>query len=89
MTQQVVIFLIRRTLLTGLLVVAPLLAAGLVIGVAVAVFQAVTSIRDITLSMIPRILAVAMVLLWLLPWMLKVIYSYTTETLQWIRLAGV
>ncbi len=83
-----VIFLARRTLITGLLVVSPLLAAGLVVGITVAIFQAVTTIREMTLTMIPKIVAVVGVLLWLLPWMLRVIVSYTTQMFEWIRVFG-
>ena len=88
MTQQMVIFLARRMLTTGLMVVGPLLLSGLLVGVAVAVFQAVTSIREMTLTMIPKILAVVGVLLWLLPWMLKIVVAYATETLQWVSYVG-
>ena len=82
MTQQMAVFLGRRTMIAGLMVVGPLLGAGLIVGLLVAIFQALTSIRDMTLSMIPRILTVALVLLWLLPWMLKSILAYTANTLQ-------
>ncbi|MFO8008633.1 MAG: flagellar biosynthetic protein FliQ [Candidatus Brocadiia bacterium] len=85
MTQQMVVFLARRTLITGLVVVGPLLAAGLLVGFTVAIFQAVTTIREMTLTMIPKILAVVGVLLWLLPWMLRVVVSYTADMLMWIR----
>ncbi len=88
MTQQMVLFMARRMLITGLMVVGPLLLAGLTVGLTVAVFQAVTSIREMTLTMIPKILAVVGVLLWLLPWMLKVVVSYTTNVLQWMRFYG-
>jgi len=89
MTQQMVIFLARRMLITGLMVVGPLLAAGLIVGLIVAVFQAVTSIREMTLTMIPKILAVVGVLFWLLPWMLKIVVAYTSETFLWMTTAGV
>ena len=88
MTQQIVVFLARRTLTTGLMVVGPLLLAGLVVGVVVAVFQAVTSIREMTLTIVPKVLAVVAMILWLLPWMLNVIVSYTANMLQWIRVLG-
>jgi flagellar biosynthetic protein FliQ len=83
-----VIYLARQMLLTGLLVVGPLLAADLVVGVAVGVFQAVTSIREMTLSMIPKILVVVGVLIWLLPWMLSVVVAYTADVMQWVRYFG-
>jgi flagellar biosynthetic protein FliQ len=88
MTEQMVIFLARRMLLTGLVVVGPLLAADLLVGVSVGIFQAVTSIREMTLSMIPKILVVVGVLIWLLPWMLSLVVAYTTEVMQWVRYFG-
>jgi len=88
MDEQSVVFLVRRTLATGLLLVAPLLLAGMVVGVLVAIFQAVTSIRDTTLNMIPKILAVTAVLLWMLPWMLSLITEYARDTLSSLRFIG-
>jgi flagellar biosynthetic protein FliQ len=88
MTQQMVVFLIRRTLITGLMVVGPLLGAGLLVGLTVAILQAVTSIREMTLTMIPKILTVVLMVLWLLPWMLKVTVGYTTDMFQWLSLVG-
>jgi flagellar biosynthetic protein FliQ len=88
MDQQTVVFLVRRTLMTGLLVVAPLLLAGMTVGVLAAIFQAVTSIRDTTLNMIPKILAVAGVLVWMLPWILNVISAYTADMLETLRTIG-
>ena len=84
-TQQMVVFLARHTLVTGLMVVGPLLLSGLVVGVTVAIFQAVTSIREMTLTMIPKILTVLGMLIWLLPWMLKVLVAYTTGMFQWLQ----
>ena len=83
-----VVFLARHTLLTGLMVVGPLLAAGLVVGFSVAVFQAVTSIREMTLTMIPKIIVVVAMLLWLMPWMLRVMVSYTAGMILWPRTFG-
>ena len=88
MTQQMVVFLARRTLITGLMVAGPLLLAGLVVGLGVAILQAVTSVREMTLTMIPKIIALVAVLLWLLPWMLNVVVGYTTNVLQWMRVFG-
>ena len=88
MTQSMVVYLARHTLVTALMVVGPLLSAGLVVGVAVSIFQAVTSIREMTLTMIPKILVVVGVLIWLLPWMLQVIVAYTTDMFLWTRVFG-
>ena len=88
MTQQMVVFLARRSLLTALFVAGPILGAGLLIGLTVAVFQAVTQIREMTLTMIPKILVVGAVTFWLLPWMLKVLVAYTTRFFQWSSYYG-
>jgi flagellar biosynthetic protein FliQ len=57
----------------------PLLGVGLVVGVLISVIQAVTSIQEQTLSFIPKVLAMAVVLLVGGPWMLNQLLSYTTE----------
>jgi flagellar biosynthetic protein FliQ len=88
MTQQMVVFLARRSLLTALFVAGPILGAGLLIGLVVALFQAVTQIREMTLTMIPKILVVGAVTFWLLPWMLKVMVAYTTRFFQWSTYYG-
>jgi flagellar biosynthetic protein FliQ len=88
MTQEMVVFLARHSLVTGLMIVGPVLLADFVVGVTVAVFQAVTSIREMTITMIPKILAVVAVLIWLLPWMLKVMVAYTSDMFQWMRVFG-
>ncbi len=88
MTQEMVVFLARHSLIIGLTVVGPVLLADFVVGLAVAIFQAVTSIREMTITMIPKILAVVTVLILLLPWMLKVMVAYTSDMIQWMRVFG-
>ncbi len=85
MDQQVVIYIARRTLMTGLTIVMPMLVAGLLVGVVVALFQAVTQIREMTLTFIPKILAVVGILIWLLPWMITTMVSYTLEMFHWMN----
>ena len=57
----------------------PLLMAGLVVGLVVSVFQAVTQIQEQTLAFIPKIIAIAAVLVILGPWMLGLVLTYTAE----------
>ncbi len=57
----------------------PLLLAGLIVGLIVSIFQAVTQIQEMTLSFIPKILAVALVLVVAGPWMLNQVVGYTTN----------
>ncbi len=69
MTQELALYLTSQALTTALLVSAPLLLAGLVVGVAISMFQAVTQINEMTLAFIPKIAVTALVLLLTIPWM--------------------
>jgi flagellar biosynthesis protein FliQ len=77
MDQDLVINLVTAALQLALKVALPLLGVGLVIGLAVSVFQAVTQIQEQTLSFIPKVLAMAGVLVVGGPWMLNQLLSYT------------
>ena len=79
MDQDVVITLVSGALQLALKVALPLLAVGLVIGLAVSVFQAVTQIQEQTLSFIPKVLALAGVLVVGGPWMLNQLLTYTQD----------
>lgn len=68
----------------ALRVALPLLGVNLVVGLAVSIFQAVTQIQEQTLAFIPKILALAGVLIVGGPWMLNQLLSYTTEL--WTRI---
>jgi flagellar biosynthetic protein FliQ len=61
---------------------APVLLTGMVIGLAVSLFQAVTSIHEQTLTFVPKALGVIGVLLLLLPWMLRTTMEFTTAVIE-------
>jgi flagellar biosynthetic protein FliQ len=69
----------RDALWTTMIVSGPLLIVGLVVGLVIGIFQAVTQIHEMTLTFIPKILAVVGVFLWLLPWMAIKLIDYTTN----------
>jgi flagellar biosynthetic protein FliQ len=79
MTQEVVMKLAKDTLQVTLMVSGPLLLVSMVVGIVVSIFQVVTSIQDMTLSLIPRMLAVFMVFLVLLPWLMHILISFSTQ----------
>ena len=79
MTQDVVISLAMQAMQLAFKVAMPLLLAGLVVGLIVSVFQAVTQIQEQTLAFIPKIVAIAAVLVIAGPWMLGQVLSYTTQ----------
>jgi flagellar biosynthetic protein FliQ len=84
MNTDVVISLATQALQLALRVAQPLLLVALVEGLAVSVFQAVTQIQEQTLAFIPKILAIAGVLIVAGPWMLNQLLSYTTDL--WSRI---
>ena len=67
---------------TAILLSAPMLVAGLVIGVLVSMFQAATQINEMTLVFVPKMLGVAVALLVFFPWMLKLIVAFTQNLIQ-------
>lgn len=77
MTPEMVLSIARESLTVTVLVAAPLLLAALATGVLVGVLQAATQINEMTLSFIPKLLALVVVLLATGPWMLEMISSYT------------
>ena len=72
----------KEALLLTLMVSAPMLLAGLVVGVLVSLLQAVTQIQEMTLTFIPKILAVSLALYLFLPWMLTALVDYTRRVFE-------
>ena len=77
MGPDTVLELCTQALELSLRVGLPLLVAGLVVGLAVSIFQAVTQIQEMTLTFIPKILALGLVLMIAGPWMLGELITYT------------
>jgi flagellar biosynthetic protein FliQ len=65
----------------SILLAAPMLLAGLLVGLLVSIFQSATSINEMTLTFIPKMLAVACALLFFLPWMMQKMLTFTTNLL--------
>ena len=79
MDTDTVVTLSTQAMSLALKLSIPLLGVGLVVGVLISIIQAVTSIQEQTLSFIPKVLAMAVVLVVGGPWMLNQLLSYTTE----------
>ena len=69
--------LAKQTLETVLMVSAPMLGAGLVVGVIISILQIITSIHDTALAFVPRIVVTFVVFLVVFPWMMNTMVSYT------------
>ena len=77
MTADAVLSLARDTSIVMLYVAAPIIGAGLVTGVVVSVFQAVTQVQEAALSFVPKLIAILLVLAFLGHWMLAQLVTYT------------
>jgi flagellar biosynthetic protein FliQ len=88
MDSSFVLYLGRHTLETALLLAAPILLTCMVVGVVVTLLQAVTSIRDMTLTIVPKLLAVGVVILVFGSWMLGVMLKFTNEIFGHVQNIG-
>ena len=79
MTDAVVMEIAQRCMAVIGLLCAPVLVFGLVVGLIVSVFQAATQIQEMTLTFVPKIVAVAAALVLFGPWMLRSMVNFTTK----------
>jgi flagellar biosynthesis protein FliQ len=79
MTEAYVISLAQNALVLALLLAAPILLTSLIIGVFISLFQAATQINEATLTFIPKIVGVSLVLMLLGSWMAQQILSFTSN----------
>ncbi len=79
MSPDAVLGLSLETMKVTLLVSSPILITGLVVGLIISVFQAVTQIQEMTLTFVPKIIAIAVVLVFVTPWMLKIMLGFTEK----------
>jgi flagellar biosynthesis protein FliQ len=86
MTGAEVLDVARDAIVTLLIVSAPLMLVGLVVGVAISLFQALTQIQEMTLTFVPKILAMFIALLIALPFMGDALQGYTARLM--VRIAG-
>jgi|FaiFalDrversion2_1042247.scaffolds.fasta_scaffold54369_1 flagellar biosynthetic protein FliQ len=71
----------RDLLWTALLLSGPALAASLLVGLVVSLLQAMTALQDQTLSLVPKLLVVALVLIWTMPWAMQLAGHFTERML--------
>ncbi|WP_213974876.1 flagellar biosynthesis protein FliQ [Tepidanaerobacter acetatoxydans] len=77
MTQEMVIYIAREALSVALLVSAPMLLLGMLVGIIVSIFQATTQIQEQTLTFVPKIIVVMLSMVIFGPWMLTIITQFT------------
>ena len=82
MEQEVIITLIQKMFVLTLQISVPILLSGVVIGLAISVFQTVTQIQESTLTFVPKILGGIIILIILMPWMVNLFVTYVNEFME-------
>lgn len=84
MNTDVALFWLQEAIKTGALLAAPLLGIALAVGLVVSLLQAITSIQEMTLSYIPKMVAVGLILLIFTPWLIQILVDFATNAFQFI-----
>ncbi|HOP50513.1 MAG TPA: flagellar biosynthesis protein FliQ [Ignavibacteriales bacterium] len=79
MTQELIIQVISNAFFTSFLIMLPALLTALLVGILISIFQAATSIQEMTLTFVPKIVITAIVLVFMLPWMMDKMIVFTKE----------
>jgi len=82
MNPEFAIELLKTMIYQALAIAVPILAAAMIVGLAISLFQAVTTIHEQTLTFVPKALAIVGVLLLLLPWIVRSLVQFTTAVIQ-------
>lgn len=80
--EELILQLGQETLKTTAMLASPLLAGALIIGLLVSVFQAITQINEATLTFIPKMIVVGVLLMLAGPWMIDVLVTFTTSLFE-------
>ena len=79
MTEELVVEILTEVFFTVFTILTPVLGVALVVGIAISVFQAATSIQEMTLTFVPKILFTAVTIIFLIPWMINKMINITLK----------
>lgn len=79
MTDSLVMQIVREALMMVLIIAVPILAGGMLVGLIISILQATTQIQEQSLSFVPKLVVVLLLLIVLAPWITNVLTGYTTE----------
>ena len=82
MNAEFAVEMVKAMIFQALMLAAPILLTALVVGLGISLFQAVTSIHEQTLSFVPKVLGIVIVLVVALPWMLRSAIEFTTMLIE-------
>ncbi|PIQ09709.1 MAG: flagellar biosynthetic protein FliQ [Ignavibacteriales bacterium CG18_big_fil_WC_8_21_14_2_50_31_20] len=79
MTEELVIEVLTEVFFTVFTILTPILGVSLVVGIIISVFQAATSIQEMTLTFVPKIIFTAVAIIFLIPWMIEKMVNITLK----------
>lgn len=88
MSDQMAISIIKDAFYTVLILVGPILLVSLVVGLIISIFQAATSISEQTLTFVPKLLAVLLLTVLILPYIVSTLKTYTIEMFRMMEKIG-
>jgi flagellar biosynthetic protein FliQ len=82
MNPEFAIELVKTMMFQAVALAAPILVTGMVVGLAISLFQAVTTIHEQTLTFVPKALAIVGIIVLLLPWIVRSLVEFTTAVIE-------
>jgi flagellar biosynthesis protein FliQ len=79
MTEELIIEILKEVFYTTFIILLPILGVSLVVGIVISIFQAATSIQEMTLTFVPKIFATVITIIFLMPWIMDKILAFTTK----------
>jgi len=84
MTEELVIEILSEAFYTVFIILLPVLGVSLAVGISISIFQAATSIQEMTLTFVPKILFTAVAIIFMIPWMLDKMIAFTNKIFELI-----
>ncbi len=82
MTPETVLEIGQSALKTTLMIAAPMLGAGMIVGLVISIFQAATHINEMTMTFVPKIVAVFVAMIVAMPWIMSRMTSFTVQIFE-------
>lgn len=84
MSEMMIMTIVKKALTAGIMVAGPILMISLIVGLIISIFQATTQIQEQTLTFVPKLITIILVMVILGPWMLDKLVLLTTELFSMI-----
>ncbi|MEW6652361.1 MAG: flagellar biosynthetic protein FliQ [Bacteroidota bacterium] len=79
MTEELIIEVLKEVFFTTFIILLPILGVSLIVGIFVSIFQAATSIQEMTLTFVPKLIATVAVIIFLMPWLIDKMTTITVK----------